>query len=238
MSATNSERLIASQEKYFAGSYAQFLEFGGPCVYFHEECLKAGENAFLSTRHIESLYATLTAWGMHRLGTKAKLVDWEAFRKSIEECGRAVDHLRQTKLLEVSEPDYNDILKELALAYRKLRVSISDATVVANSKALFHLLPNLIPPIDRQYTIRFVRYSPTQWKRRGKFTMIMLPGDAEGQFDLFRSVCTEIKRLADQVQRSILDREYQEHGVTAPKAIDNAIVNYVRIESKGTIEPE
>jgi hypothetical protein len=51
-------------------------------------------------------------------------------------------------------------------------------------------------------------------------------------------VCTEIKRLADQVQRSILDREYREHRVTAPKAIDNAIVNYVKIESKGEIEPE
>jgi hypothetical protein len=100
---TNSDRLIANQEKYFADSYAQFLEFGGPCVYFHEECLKAGENAFLSTRHIESLYATLTAWGMHRLGTKAKLVNWDVFRKSIEGCGHAVEHLRQTKLLEVSQ---------------------------------------------------------------------------------------------------------------------------------------
>jgi hypothetical protein len=121
---------------------------------------------------------------------------------------------------------------------RRLRVSISGASIVANSKALFHLLPNLIPPIDRQYTIRFVRYNPSQWKRRGKFTLIMLPGDAEAQLNLFRSVCTEIKRLADEVQRSILDREYREHGVTAPKAIDNAIVNYVRIESKGAIEPE
>ena len=67
---------------------------------------------------------------------------------------------------------------------------------------------------------------------------MIMPADAEAQFDLFRSVCTEIKRLADEVQRSVLDREYREHGVTAPKAIDNAIVNYVRIESNGAIEPE
>ena len=145
---------------------------------------------------------------------------------------------RRCVLLDVSKPDYDEVLKELAPAYRRLRVSTSDATIVANSKALFHLLPNLIPPVDRQYTIRFVRYGPSRWKRHGKFTMIMLPGDAEAQFDLFRSVCTEIKRLADEVQRSVLDREYREHGVTAPKAIDNAIVNYVRIESKGAIEPE
>jgi hypothetical protein len=60
-----------------------FLAFGGPCVHFHRECLREGEKAFLSYRHIEMLYATLASWGMHRMGgsdkAKTKLAEWEQF---------------------------------------------------------------------------------------------------------------------------------------------------------------
>lgn len=57
----NSEQFLAQQRTYFATSYKQFCAFGGPCVYFHRECLRAGKESFASQRHIETLYATLTA---------------------------------------------------------------------------------------------------------------------------------------------------------------------------------
>src|SRR5271168_3800132 len=69
---TNIDRFLADQKRYFSGSHDQFLAFGGPWVYFHEQCLLAGAEKFLSLRHIEMLYATLTAWGMHRMGTRIK----------------------------------------------------------------------------------------------------------------------------------------------------------------------
>ena len=34
-------------------------------------------------------------------------------------------------------------------------MSVAAAQIVANSKALHHLLPALVPPIDREYTFRF-----------------------------------------------------------------------------------
>ena len=84
---SNIERFITNQERYFSGSYEQFLAFGGPSVYFHVECLRAGQTDFLSKRHIEMLYATLAAWGMHRMGdletTKTKLTNWERFYGSL-----------------------------------------------------------------------------------------------------------------------------------------------------------
>jgi hypothetical protein len=58
--------------------------------------------------------------------------------------------------------------------------------------------------------------------------MVNLPPDFEGQFDLFRKVCVGIKRLADQIKPGIFERERLARGVTAPKALDNAIVNYVK----------
>jgi hypothetical protein len=238
----NSDRLLAAQHRYLDDSYASFLAFGGPCVYFHQECLKAGVQAFLSDRHVELVYATLTAWGMHRLGdpdkTKTKLTDWTVFRESIVSAGHALDHLRTKGMLDVSADEYDRVLHAMRPTYRSFRISTSDATIVANSKALFHLLPNLIPPIDRQYTIRFFRQRPELWKRNGKFAMITLPTGLDAQFDLFLSTCISIRRLAARIERPLLDRESREHGVSVPKTIDNAIVNYVRIESKGRIGPE
>jgi hypothetical protein len=95
---------------YFAGAFRQFCTFGGPCVYFHRECLRAREQGFLSDRHIEMLYATLTAWGMHRMGdadkTK-KLTDWAQFRESLINSGASLRSLRDVKLLGSSEREYS-----------------------------------------------------------------------------------------------------------------------------------
>ncbi len=32
----NTERFLAEPNRYFAGSYKEFVSFGGPCVYFHD----------------------------------------------------------------------------------------------------------------------------------------------------------------------------------------------------------
>ncbi len=236
----NSARFLADQQRYFAGAFDQFLAFGGPCVYFHRECLRAREQGFLSNRHTEMLYATLTAWGMHRMGdvdrTKTKLTEWDQFRESLANSGKALSSLRNVKLLGSSEREYSEAVSALWPCYRALRLSVSDATIVVNSKAFYHLLPDFIPPIDRQYTVRFFRQRPEDWRdAKGKFKAVMLPVGLDAQFSLFRTICVETKRLADRIDRTLFDAELRDHDVTPPKAIDNAIVNYVRIVSGGTV---
>jgi hypothetical protein len=130
----------------------------------------------------------------------------------------------------MSEADYSSAVLELKACYTALRLSISDATVVVNSKALFHLFPDFIPPIDRQYTVRFFTQLPERWlDPKKKFRLVSLPTPAESQFGLFRETCVRIKRLADQVKREFFEKEQGLYEVTPPKALDNAIVNYVRI---------
>ncbi len=236
----NSERFLADQRTYFGGSYDQFCAFGGPCVYFHRECLRARERGFLSDRHIEMLYATLTAWGMHRMGdtdtTKTKLTDWDQFRGSLAASAEALRPFQGMKLLDLSEREYSDAVANLGPCYRALRLSVSGATIVVNSKALYHLLPDFIPPIDRQYTVRFFEQPPDKWRNaKGKFKTVTLPKGLEPQFRLFHSICVKAKRMADRVDRALFEKELREHDVTPPKAIDNAIVNYVRIVSGSRI---
>jgi len=232
----NSDTFVADQHRYFAGAYDQFCAFGGPCVYFHRQCICAGEADFLSDRHLEMLYATLTAWGMHRMGasetTKTKLTNWDVFRGSLLGCRDALEPMQGGDLLGLSRSEYSDAVLALAPCYRKLRLSVSGATIVANSKALYHLLPRLIPPVDRQYTVRFFSQPPDKWRSAdGKFKAVMLPAGIDAQFKLFHTICLGVKDLADRVDRTLLDHELRSNHVTAPKAIDNAIVNYVRIAS-------
>jgi hypothetical protein len=232
----NTEPFLAEQKRFFARSYEEFVSFGGPCVYFHDECLRAGTEGFLSRRHVEMLYATLTAWGMHRMGdpktTKTKLTDWDCFNGSIVAQGDALQQFRGHRMLQMSETDYAAAVLAFKPAYRRLKLSVSDATVVVNSKAFFHLFPEFIPPIDRQYTVRFFKQSPEHWRdRKGKFQVVSLPAGLDEQFDLFREICIGIKRLADRIDPGILEQEHRQHRVPAPKALDNAIVNYVKIVS-------
>ena len=57
-------------------------------------------------------------------------------------------------------------------------------------------MPELVPPIDRQYTVRFFTQAPAQWRdSKGTFRSIMLPADAGTQFQLFQEICTKAKRL-------------------------------------------
>ncbi|HZT04520.1 MAG TPA: hypothetical protein VFA39_19890, partial [Steroidobacteraceae bacterium] len=216
------------------GAYERFRSFGGPSVYFHEQCLQAGANEFLSERHLEMLYATLASWGMHRMGdpdaTKTRLTDWPCFHDSILQ---QVDHLkgfRNLRMLDLSERDYCECITGLKPHYEKLKLSVSRATVVVNAKALYHIFPELIPPVDRQYTIRFFKQAPECWRNaRGKFRMFDLPVSPEEQFNLFHEICVRLQRLGRAVDPAILTGECVAHDVTVPKALDNAIVNYVKI---------
>lgn len=233
----NSEKFLAGQRQYFENAYQKFSLFGGPSVYFHKRCLEAAKDEFLSIRHIEMLYATLASWGMHRMGdpgtTKTKLAEWDQFCDSIAGQRAKLEPFRSCQMLGVSEREYSQAIVALKPVYRAFKLSVSAATVVANSKAFSHIFPEFIPPIDRQYTVRFFKQLPERWRdSKGKFRMINLPSGFEGQFDLFQMVCIRIKRLADQIKPEILDREHRAHGVTAPKALDNAIVNFVKIVSK------
>lgn len=175
---------------------------------------------------------------MHRMGdsetTKTKLTNWEIFSSSLRAKAKDLERFKSYDMVQLSEREYDDAVASLSDCYRALKLSISDATIVVNSKALFHLLPRLVPPIDRQYTVRFFNQQSAQWRdSKGKFKTIMLPAGIDGQFQLFQTICGKVKRLADRVEQSLLDIELREHGVSAPKAIDNAIVAFVRANSGG-----
>jgi hypothetical protein len=145
--------------------------------------------------------------------------------------------LQSLKLLGSSEREYADAVLALRPCYEALKLSKSDATVVVNAKAFYHLMPDFIPPIDRQYTIRFFRQRSEDWQAHGKFKVITLPAGIDAQFNLFHATCVAVKRLADRIDPAFFETELHENHVTPPKAVDNAIVNYIRIISAQVFQP-
>jgi hypothetical protein len=46
------------------------------------------------------------------------------------------------------------------------------ARIVAATKTLHHLLPDLVPPINREYTGDFFKLKPTNWQDRQRQTFL------------------------------------------------------------------
>ena len=154
-------------------AHAKFYEsevFGGPSLYFHIQALDAAANKDFD-RFSECSYAMLSAWGMHRMGQGgAKMTDFDTYKNSLKKVWPSVLELQNIESTNM-QPEHWKELKHSFLSIKAMRSSFS---LVANSKVLAHALPNLIPPVDRQYTIRFLIRSK------------VLPKNIDGEWDLLK----------------------------------------------------
>jgi len=234
---TNAQNLITNIGNYYNQSLKVLNEFGGPSIYFHVQCIKEQHTLFLSNRHIELIYATLASWGMHRMGdpktTQTKLHEFKEFKASII-CSKSVlRELTEIEYTDIDENDYLSLIQGLKGVYSKLMVSISNATIVGHSKTLAHILPNLIPPIDRQHTIRFFTQDKSEFfYRNGKYRLVQVPNGLDAQFDLFAEICLKMKKLFEQADRKMFTLNPDTFNTSYPKIMDNLIMAFVKSVQK------
>jgi len=210
---------LCSDFSYYIDKFDSSNLFTGPSLYFHFRTLdrlrKCGAlaTAFEDNLFFEYLYATLTAWGLHRMGPiPAKLVDFETFRSSLRDQKSEIEGLEDCRLTRLSEGDLDVVVDSLWQILATLRISRAETKLVANSKALHHLLPQLMPPIDRQYTLQFF------------YGHKAISGRDE---QVFREIYGQFHRIGSRSEAAI--HEYLGHGfhTSETKVIDNAIVGYV-----------
>jgi hypothetical protein len=230
---TNEADLIKNIRHYYRRSLAVMKDFGGPSIYFHIQAIRELENEFLSDRHIEMIYATLASWGMHKMGdpylTKAKLVDFYDFKNSILSHKEQLKQLSGLRMDSCNQVQYEKYIENLENIYFNLKVSISEATIVAHSKTLAHILPDLIPPIDRQYTIRFFTQERSNiFSVSGKYKSVTLPQDKSAQFSDFKTYCCKIKSLYDRIEYRIFTIDKQSFNTSYPKIMDNIIMAFIK----------
>lgn len=144
---------ILSNTKIYHDAFYKAETFHGPSLYFHLRSLEALRYP-ISTEHLECIYATLASWGMHRMGKKgSKMQSFETFRNSVE---KVQDKILEGQGFVFAEMD-DKKWAVIAEIFKSINVMASGTTIVGNSKVMHHMLPNIIPPIDREYTMRYLR---------------------------------------------------------------------------------
>jgi hypothetical protein len=222
-------RVVARMEKRIAELAANFdaclqtfvktERFTGPSWYFHQKTLALRErhmtvHSLVNDREfLDSLYATLTAWGLHRMGPgNTKLRDLGEIAQAIQEQTDALENLAGLKLTRIADAERADVTCKVWSVLSVLRISIAESRIVANSKVLHHLLPNLVPPMDRQYTFRFF-YDRTN---------LSVSEDVA-----FREMFTRLLRLGGLTRTTIEAAPKSEWNTSLAKVLDNALVGYV-----------
>jgi hypothetical protein len=193
--------------------------FAGPSLYFHRKTIELRErHSSIHTlvddeAYFDAAYATLAAWGMHRMGPgKTKLLDIATIRDSVRENATALEQLAALHIATVAVDQYEDVIGQLWALIARLRVSVAEARIVANSKMLHHILPELVPPIDREYTFRLF-YGRT-----------MLSIDEERGF---REMFLRLLRIGHRSRATIEATPRSGWNTSSAKVVDNAIVGYI-----------
>jgi hypothetical protein len=133
-------------------AYYQAETFGGPSLYFHQKAIEAAATLDVG-RFAECTYATLASWGMHRMGQGgSKMCDFATFYDSLKTVWPLVVLFREKQPANLAADDWRG-LKSLFIGIKCMRTA---TTLVGNSKVMAHALPNLVPPVDREYTLKFL----------------------------------------------------------------------------------
>ena len=82
---------------------------------------------------------------------------FEVFSQSVQTLKGIISEAQAYDFREMSESKWA-VLKEI---FCGVKVMASGTSLVGNSKVMHHMLPNVIPPIDREYTLSFLRGNTT-----------------------------------------------------------------------------
>lgn len=148
----NKRKLLLQSLDEAHAEYHRAGLFTGPSVYFHLQSLHASRTQDFD-RFAECVYATLASWGMHRMGPGgSKMRGFAEFSSSLRSIWPTAMLLQRKTPASFNEKDW----AELKSVFCDIRCMASGTSLVGNSKVMAHLVPNLIPPVDRAYTLTFL----------------------------------------------------------------------------------
>lgn len=141
------ESLQQAHNKYYEAPI-----FKGPSLYFHHKSLESSRKQDFD-RFSEHIYALLASWGMHRMGSGgSKILDFVEFSNSLKVVWNIALQLQKKEPGSLCESDWENLKK----VFCSIRCMATRTSLVGNSKVMAHLIPNLIPPVDRRYTLNFL----------------------------------------------------------------------------------
>lgn len=206
-------RLLTAQFAHYLEVYDRHPPFRPEAHALHVETLRrrglAGSavSALEDEPFLRSLYATLKAWQIGQRGSR--LWPFERFRLGLR-AQRAVFADLDGMMIDDPNLDVDRTVAVLRSLIRDIGIVDNKAPLVAGAKAIHHILPDLVAPIDRRYTRPFFGWYSSQFQYRQE------------------AACEEIFRTYHQVATSVdLDRHIKDGWRTArAKLLDNAVVGF------------
>jgi len=216
--------LLIEQFDTYIMVFNQSNLFTGPSIYFHTKTLEILRrhnklsDVLLDDLFFDYLYATLTSWGLHRMGPGfTKLAELKDIKESFRKLKDQISTLEYLEITNIQEGDIFSVTSALWKILSNIKISISQTKIVANSKALHHILPELMPPIDREYTLRFF-YNHTTLNQDDEI--------------VFKEIYPYFHKIASVCKNKIMSYIGEGMNTSQTKVVDNAIVGFVLKELK------
>ena len=204
--------------------------FPGPSLYFHLRAIErrrqheTARSLLDDQLFLEYAYAVLPAWGMHRMGAQAaKVGDFAQIVSALRQEEPALQQLWPLRITMLSPQSADQVAAVAWDIIAHVKVSTSRTQIVAGSKMLHHLLPDLIPPIDRQYTFSF-------------FTgQKMVASDRAAFLDWYPQLAAIGVRCQQPIYDAIKRAGFMATGEA--KVVDNAIMGFMQQRRTSISEP-
>jgi hypothetical protein len=160
-------------------------------------------------RFLKSLWDTLRSWRMQARG--ARLVEWPQFQIAFVGCLKDLEALDGLSLDDADLP-VCDVADRIWRLIERMAISENSAKLVAGTKALHHLLPKLVVPMDRAFTGAFFGWNNSHWQY--------------AQLETLRSGFEVFSRIS----RDVAPEKYigEKWRSSSTKVIDNAVVAFCR----------
>ena len=218
MKSENTEILTESRDKFFDfvklcnGNYRLVT----PSIYLYKKIIEKHKhygsmNKLLDDdEFIELIYMTLIAWNMNQRG--AKMVQFKDFKNSILKNKEPLEELYKYKIYTLDEEHLNEVLEKTKKVFLSLRVMKTKSQIVGISKTMHFLLPDLIMPIDRRYTMNFFYGNNAYRNERNK------------EFQQLKEIFIKFYEISKKLKLSDRDVDNFNWNTSVPKLIDNAII--------------
>jgi hypothetical protein len=164
---------------------------------------------------VKALHDTLKAWG---LGVRrSNLLNLTEFGPALALAATKLGPLEQLRI-DAVDLDVEATIEALWKAIESLGIVRNDALLVSGTKTLHHLLPELVPPMDRAYTQTFFRWHSPQFQY--------------GQRKCFQLAYAALVFVAREVNARQYVGTHPWHS-SVSKVLDNGLVGLVRAIEDG-----
>jgi hypothetical protein len=207
---------LCSDFGHYVRVYDERVPFTGEQLAAHRECIRLRQEAGSvraavgDERFVQALQRTLRAWG---IGVRAsRLVPADDFAAALL---AALPRMEDLEPLAIDGELPADTADRLWFLVSSLGIVQNSAKIVSGTKALHHLLPDLVVPMDRAWTGTFFQFHLPEWQE---------PASQHRIFGLAYARFIEIARQVP-VQQYATGQGWR---TSRTKVIDNAIIGFCK----------